>query len=292
MATPAQGRLPLTEYLKAQLTTDRELARVLELAARQSAASVRGLPLVEGSSITDMVNNARFLGVLSEVTRIQRVLWENEDTGIRGIILRSFPRAEKAATTAFGLLEGALTAVLGETLSKPIIAAQRAAVHQGFELDRVRRARLLSPRVYKNSALASGAVERQIRAGIIQGMSARDLAKRVERFISARTPGGVSYAALRLARTELNNAFHEEQKRQGDAPWIKSMKWNTSGSHPRKDACDTLANQNLHGLGKGCYPADDVPDKPHPQCLCYTTFVTISEREMLALLPRGQRIAS
>ncbi len=285
MATPEQGRIPLTEYLQAQTTTDRELARVLELAARQSSAVLRGLQLSEGSSLEQRVRGARFAGVLAEITRIQRGLWES-DTGIQGIIVRSLPRAEKAAGLAFNLLETALVDVIGLAAARPLITAQRAAVHQGFELDRVRRARHLSARVYKNAALSSGAVERQIRASIIQGESARDMAKRVERFISAKTPGGVSYAAMRLARTELNNAFHEQQKRQGDAPWVKSMKWNTSKSHPRKDACDDLATQNRHGLGRGCYPADAIPDKPHPQCLCFTTFNTISETDMLRLVVR------
>lgn len=32
--------------------------------------------------------------------------------------------------------------------------------------------------------------------------------------------------------------------------------------------CDLLANQNLHGLGPGGYPKDQVPETPHPNCLC------------------------
>lgn len=290
MATPEQGRIPLTEYLRAQTQTDREMARVLELAARQSSAVLRGLQLSEGSSLTDRVTGARLAGVLAEITRIQRGLWES-NTGILGIIVRSLPRAEKAAGFAFRLLETALVDVVGVGAARPLIEAQRAAVHRGFELDRTRRARRLSERVYRNRALASGAVERQIRASIIQGENARQLAKRVEQYISAKTPGGVAYAAMRLARTELNNAFHEQQKRQGDAPWVKSLKWNTSRSHPKKDACDDLATQNKHGMGKGCYPVGSVPDKPHPQCLCFTTFNTISEQDMLALIARRSNAA-
>jgi hypothetical protein len=217
-------------------------------------------------------------------------MWTSQ-TGVFGIILRSFPKASNAAASAFGLLETALVGVVGSAAARPLITAQRELVRQGFEVDRARRARVLSTRVYKNAALSSGAVERQIRASIIQGENARQLAKRVEQFVSAKTPGGVSYAALRLARTELNNAFHEQQKMQGDAPWVKSIKWNTSRSHPKKDSCDDLATQNLHGLGRGCYPADAVPDKPHPQCLCFTTFNTISEKDMLALVVRRARAA-
>jgi hypothetical protein len=289
--TSPLGRQPLTDYLQLQTTTDRELFRVLELAARQSSASVRKLDLTAGSNLFDRVRAAQFQLVLTEIVGVQRDLWESE-SGVGGIILRSFPKAAAAAAKSFGVLEAVLTSTIGRSAAGPILAGAKAAASRGIELDRTRRARTLSTRVYRNRALSSGAVERQIRAGIIQGLSAKELAAHVKKYISPSTPGGVSYAAMRLARTEINNAFHEAQKIQGQAPWIKSVHWNTSGSHPRKDACDELATKNGYRLGAGNYPADELPDKPHPHCLCFTTYNTISETEMLKLLPRGQRAAS
>jgi hypothetical protein len=32
--------------------------------------------------------------------------------------------------------------------------------------------------------------------------------------------------------------------------------------------CDVLAHQDLHGLGPGGYPPGEVPETPHPSCLC------------------------
>lgn len=291
MTTPQQGRQPLNEYLRVQLATDRELNRVLELAARQSSSRVRQLRLREGESIGARVRIAQLQQVLAELARIQSDTWQ---TGIGPIIQRNYVKAQQAAQRSFSVIEELLILVLGERQGESLLDSFRQAARNGLELDRVRRVRELSPRVYRNSALASGAVERNIRAGIIQGLSARELADNVKKYISPRTPGGVSYAAMRLARTELNNAFHEAQKIHAEsAPWVNAVVWNRSKSHRTADRCDVLATQDIYDLGPGCYPADRVPDKPHPQCLCFTTFRTVSESEMLDMLPSliGRQIA-
>lgn len=281
MPQPEQGRRPLDDYLEVQVSADRELNRVLELAARQASRRIRTLRL--GDSFSAAVRAAQLDQVLAQIVRAQRDTWVS---GVGPIILRSYPKAAAAAAKSFELIEQVLEAVLGNDAAR-LIGSFKQTAKAGLELDRVRRARALSPRVYRNAALASGEIECQIRAGIIQGLSARELAGNVSRFISPNTPGGVAYAAKRLARTELNNAFHESQKIQGEAPWVKGMKWNLSNSHPKAvpDRCDLLATQNIHGLGRGMYPAGDLPDKPHPQCLCFTTYSVISETDMLDLLP-------
>lgn len=284
MTTPRRAPRPLNEYLREQLRVDRELNRVLELAARQSAARIRTLQLREGDSIGARVRMAQLSMVLAELVGIQRDTWT---TGIGPIIQRSYPRAQNAALRAMQVLQEVVEVAMGERAAQDLLRSFEQTARTGLELDRVRRARALSPRVYRNAALASGAVERQVRAGIIQGLSTRELADSVKKYISPSTPGGVSYAAQRLARTELNNAFHEAQKIQGEAPWVRAMKWNLSGSHPRNlnCRCVRIANSDAHDLGRGMYPADRVPDKPHPNCLCYMTYETISESEMLDLLP-------
>lgn len=289
--TPTQGRGPLLEYLGVQEEIDRDLARVLELAARQASRRVRDLNL--RGTFSSSVRAAQLQKVLAEIARVQRDTWVD---GVGPIILRSYPKAYDAAERSFGIIEAVLTRVFGDTRGQALAQSFREAAKAGLELDRVRRARALSPRVYRGAALAQGKVERQIRAGIIQGLSPRELADSVHQYISPRTPGGASYAAMRLARTELNNAFHEAQRIQGEAPWVNAMVWNLSKTHAGKkpDACDLLARQNAHGLGRGKYPADQLPDKPHPQCMCFTTYDLISESEMLEQLPRliNQRVAA
>lgn len=72
--------------------------------------------------------------------------------------------------------------------------------------------------------------------------------------------------AKRLARTEMNNAFHAQAiEDMEDRPWIDFVRWHLSGSHkPSGDECEANAR---HGL----FPADAVPPKPHPNCFCFIT---------------------
>ncbi len=286
MTSPAPDRRPLNEYLRVQLRMDVELNRVLELAARQSSSRVRQLKLREGDSIGARVRVAQLSAVLAELADIQQSTWT---TGIGPIIRRSYAKAHDAALKSFKAVEDLLAQATGST-GRELIKSFQLQAQRGLELDRLRRARDLSPRVYKNAALSSGAVERQIRSGIIQGLSVRELADSVKKYISPSTPGGVAYAAKRLARTEINNAFHEAQKIEGEAPWVRGVQWNLSNSHPAKrgtgkpDKCDIYAKADPFDLGRGVYPADQVPDKPHPQCLCYMTHQTVSDEEMLDLI--------
>lgn len=284
MTTPQQGRQPLNDYLRVQVSADSEMRKVLELAARQSASRVRQLELKDGAGIGARVRAAQFRGVLDVLTGIQSDLW----SGVGEIVRKNYPKAQDAAGDSFSIIERVLETVLGTRRAESLLQGFRVAARNGLELDRARRARDLSPRVYRNASLSSGAVERTIRAGIIQGLGPRELAQNVREYISPVTPGGVSYAAMRLARTELNNTFHEASKIQASAaPWVNAVHWRLSGSHPSKkpDRCDVLATQDIYDLGPGRYPADRIPDKPHPQCLCYTTYETMSESDMLDLLP-------
>lgn len=166
----------------------------------------------------------------------------------------------------------------------------RAAAGIEAALRRVTETKLpLSSQVYRTNALAKGWVDREITAGLANGLSWQELAKRVRRMIDPNTPGGVSYAAKRLARTELNNAFHASAvARMRSKPWVESVKWNLSGSHSTPDICNEYANSDNEGLGAGIWPDNKVPAKPHPQCLCYVTPVLPSEAKFTDGLLSGQ----
>lgn len=134
----------------------------------------------------------------------------------------------------------------------------------------------LSKQVYDTRAISTGYVDRIINSSLAKGDSAADLAKAVRSSISPDVAGGVAYAAKRLGRTEINNAFHAQSVGQNqDKPWVDRIQWHLSGSHPpspawpnglisQMEVCERLAK--LKNFEK-----DQVPDKPHPQCLCYTT---------------------
>jgi hypothetical protein len=147
----------------------------------------------------------------------------------------------------------------------------------------------LSQRVYRDGQASIKAVNDVVNSGLLLGKGPRELAKDVERFISPSTPGGVAYAAMRLARTETNNAFHFTQiKQMIDSPWVTSAIWNLSGSHPRPDACNDYAERvNFKGGQPGEFKPEDVPGKPHPNCLCYITPVTIPDEDFIKKMKNG-----
>lgn len=130
----------------------------------------------------------------------------------------------------------------------------------------------LSRRVYNSNVGINSQVDRMINSALARGLSVDEFARELQPFIDPNTPGGIRYAALRLARSEINNAAHAQavSSVQGQ-PWIKKMKWNRSKSHPRRDICDTIAEGGPYG--DGTYDKTAVPVKPHPQCFCFPTAV-------------------
>lgn len=80
--------------------------------------------------------------------------------------------------------------------------------------------------------------------------------------------------AVMIARTETIHAYrasyYESVKRK---PWVHGLRWTLAASHPIEDICDILASQDLDGLGPGGYKRENVPDNPHPNCMCYTTAI-------------------
>ena len=124
----------------------------------------------------------------------------------------------------------------------------------------------LSARVYNTRALSNRWVSRQINSVMVRSGSAKEIAKAVRSSIRPSTPGGVSYAALRLGRTELNNAFHATSISMAEnRPWILGMGWHLSSTHvfdPKKpDLCELYDGK--------VYKIDQTPAKPHPQCRCW-----------------------
>lgn len=125
----------------------------------------------------------------------------------------------------------------------------------------------LSGRVWKSQALANGMVSRAVNNALARGDSAEILARQVRDLVRPDVPGGVSYAAKRLARTEINNAFHAQSIADTqDRPWVNQMRWNLSKVHDDDpgDACEDYATQGL-------FDKEHVPPKPHPNCRCFVT---------------------
>jgi hypothetical protein len=138
----------------------------------------------------------------------------------------------------------------------------------------------LSDRIWRTSEKWRNAARRVVEDGVARGLSARKLAKEVEKYLqpgvwtalkaeTRRRLGvskDVSMEGMRLAVTEMQNAFHEGTiMANRAAPSYQGVYWRLSASHPIPDVCDDYAS---HG-GSGYWPAGQEPSKPHPWCRCF-----------------------
>jgi hypothetical protein len=272
---------PAQIYARTQLRFDAQLSRILERTAQDIRARIGRLPLGVGG----VVRKAQLELVLSEIRTIQGVMWNDR---IMSMVTTGKGIAAEMAESATEALEAVLYASLPESVADVVRGGLRATALSGIERDVARVPRALSARVYQDFALTSGQVEATIRAGIISGLSARELAQSVYKYISPTTPGGASYAASRLARTEINNSFHEQQIKGGQRPGVLGVVWNLSGSHGKPDECNLFASQDVDNLGRGVYKPNNVPGKPHPQCLCNLTYKTMDPADFEKALKAGK----
>ena len=163
----------------------------------------------------------------------------------------------------------------------------------------------MSTRIWNlgNSSLTN--IQRILFAGVSDGSSAWEVARNLENYLGAgqdcprwtrqRLYGltkkdiasgdrrgllsgedcdgrGVSYNALRLARTEIQAAHHSTSDALMAAqPWIEQEQVILSGSHPKEDICDDVARGGDNG--DGVYPKGTISLPLHPNCICYKTAV-------------------
>lgn len=271
---------PFQAYRAVQRRYDADLARVLE----RTAKAIRARLLKVRPGIGGEVRRAQLRQILTEIDRLQRAMWRGD---ILGLVVAGQEAGIKAAEDAIETLMRPVYAALPEQVAEAVRDGLRVSALSGLASDRARRRRELSPRVYHQQALSGGVVEQIIRQGLISNLSARELARDVYRHVSPTTPGGASYAAMRLARTEINNAFHERQIAGAERPGVTGAIWNLSGSHKVPDDCNLFAAQNKHDMGRGVFPPGKVPDRPHPQCFCYLTYKTMTARQFKDALSNG-----
>jgi hypothetical protein len=200
--------------------------------------------------------------------------------GVGSLTIFGEREAAAAAVESMTMLQEKLFKRVGRQAAKEL-ERQAAAGIDSF-VSREENLQALATRVYLNGRRGADAAAREVQKGLLRGESAKEIANRVYQHINPQTPGGASYAAMRLARTEINNAFHWTSVRYTrEMPWVSGYKWNLSGSHKRPDVCNTMATNNHDKLGAGVYSKESVPGKPHPHCFCYVTPVTVSEAEFV-----------
>lgn len=174
----------------------------------------------------------------------------------------------------------------------------------------------LSARIWRIEGEGRDAINQVIIQGITDGDSAWNIAKKLEtllgagqdcpRWTSTRLYGrtaedksagdttgllsgndcdgsGVSYNALRLARTEIQKAHAlATDKLLAAQPWVEKEKCNLSAAHPGADECDDVVNGGEKG--DGVYPVGTIEYPLHPHCFCYKTAVLMDEKEFTSSL--------
>lgn len=272
MASPE----PLQPYRQVQSAAEKDLARILGDTAKAIEDRVKLLrPGVGG-----VVRKAQLNATLAAVRKLQRQMWIGK---IDPMLIKAVEAAEKAGEDTVEALQRVAYAGLPEAVADVLIRGLKASAVSGLASDRARKRRALSRMVYRQAAFHGDKLEGVIRQGIISNLSARELAKDAREYVDPKTKGGASYAAMRLARTEINNALHERQIAGAKRPGVKAVKWNLSGSHRVPDLCNVYAG---HG-GNGHWAPDSIPDKPHPQCFCYLTYVMLPADDFVKKLESG-----
>lgn len=279
-------RTPLLSYLRVQELWERELLFTLERTSSRIDLELKAWQKRNGPGA--IVKRAQLRSAQRAINARLAELWK-----LAGSSVRAHRKLAAAAASdslfAFEevLLRTQLSAAERETLRRSLAATAERGIENA--ISRMQLSEIpLSNRVYKSRVLVSGQLNRIINESLARGQSARELAAQVRGFIDPHTSGGVRYAAQRLGRTELNNAFHATQVQRGvDSPFILAQQWHLSGSHPRPDECNTYAEENHAGMGRGVFAPGDVPRKPHPQCLCYMTPVTPEPDDFVKLYNAG-----
>lgn len=274
-------RYPLVTFLKMEAPHLSRLEQVL----RQSYGQVN----------ESLFAAAARSGMSAEVTRLQL---EAQRDVIKSYLDRGFDNVETlvatgqrdaavAASRVVSRYEETLTRAVLDPATRKSVAdaeARRAANGVNAAMQRIQGNSYLdlSPRVYKTRGVANGMVDRAVDTALARGDTWQEFAKRVMPLVDPATPGGTTYAARRLARTEINNAFHASAaQRYADAPMVEGVDWNKSNSHPENDICDQLEDDSP-------YDVESVPAKPHPHCLCFITPALPSVDDFLENLFAGK----
>lgn len=261
--------LPNQAFLGAYQPTARELSQILQDGAEEAE---RLIPkVIEKHTTSGRLKAAQLLLVLKEIRVQQAAMWGD----IQPVLVKGMSASVSAAMEQ--VAEDVIFKYLRTrgTDIPTLRAAIRAQAKAGLAnvLAKSANGIPLATTVYRTQALAQGWVDRKVKTGLLLGKSAKAIAKDVKDLIRPDVKGGVAYASFRLARTELNNAFHTQTiTRQEDKPWNTGFEWHLSRSHPVKDECDALVGKHAKGA---------VPGKPHPQCFCYVTPTQVGEDEWI-----------
>lgn len=257
----------LRRYLKAQGPVDTKIRKILASASDDAQSQI--VSLAKNPTFSAKVRTTQLKMVMNEIREVLNDTFLSIVPVIsEGNKAAAEQAAEAVTATDLDYLKRAFSAsgedyrdfIEGQRRQAQVHVAHVVSKMYGFD-------KPLSSRVYRTRYQATTWVRNVVSRQIATGASAKDIANAVRSSIRTNTPGGVGYAAMRLGRTELNNAFHATSVNLSkNRPWINSMVWHTSKTH----------EPNENGLIEICdiyngktFDVESVPPKPHPHCRCF-----------------------
>jgi hypothetical protein len=261
---------------------DKATLALLQESYRNINKLLQGLPSQPDAAFGNLIYRAQLERTRKAILDEQAKLFERLGDKVRARRLRSASRAARLSAAA----DAALLRLVGEGKAGERLYAGADITAQRTVETILARAGLskvpLSERIYNMSVWMNNRLDRLIAGTMARGLNAARFAKVARDWFSPSTPGGTRYAAMRLARTEINNAFHATSiQYAASKPWVSQMEWHLSKSHPGKDRCDVIAAASP-------YDVHLIPRKPHPQCMCYVTEVTPDENDWIDRFVAGE----
>lgn len=270
-------RTLLTEMRLEQAQAD-EVRRILSASAREVQTKLNKLG-PEGNPLTRMQLQSQKASLNAMIDRSY--------ADIGKAVREGQVAAAKAASAVVSQYENELLKLVADPAAMRRIAAGEAA-RTVNNLDAAMKRMSgqsyvpLSKQVYNTSKLSKGWIDSKINQALASGWDAKRLAKEVAGSINPNVRGGVSYAANRLARTEINNAYHAASwDRFNRSVIVEEVEWLLSSSHPEDDICNDYATQSP-------FKKNAVPAKPHPHCYCYIVPRLPTDEEFIDKLFAGE----
>lgn len=277
-------RVWLDRYLRNQAQFDARMRTILVQAAEDAQSEIASL--AKNSTFSAGVRTAQLKIVMGEIKAVLNDTYREfipvisdgqRKTAV--VAVGSFADTDRAYLSAAFAASGAVNDfIAGQRTQAQIGVANAATRFSHTDIP-------LSGRVYRSRILATRWIQNTVTTAIARGSSAQQIANAIRSSIRPNVTGGVGYAALRLGRTELNNAFHATTVNLAkDRPWVEGMLWNLSSTHEvdpgKTEVCERYAGR--------VFSVDDVPIKPHPQCRCYATPQLEAFESFITHLTAGQ----
>lgn len=293
-AARATYRRLIVESRKRQLTQTRDninrLAQTYDAAARRIAGQFIDIP----GFMLDERNVLRQIFLRQQLEDLDRTVQAmvTDYSAVLDLSLRDLAQAAAEREDAMQQLMASSAARdyrLAATLERSYILSSGDKL--GVKFGRVAQSAVerLAGRYYRDGLTLSERIHGQILAparrqiedavtqAVAEGAPAKELGRQLESLLTAKNTENARYNAMRIARTEINNAYREahiQSAQQPDGtlkPFLSGIRWNLSLSHPAPDICDAWASHDS-GLGQGVYLPGAVP-VDHPHGLCYTVSV-------------------